>query len=67
MSFNGAVNRAKIAGLRAKGYRDHEIADKLDLDPSTISYHTEKIREKSGESDDLIKELQNILERELGI
>ena len=67
MSFNGAVNRAKIAGLRAKGYRDHEIADKLDLDPSTISYHTEKIRENSGDSDDLIKELQNILERELGI
>ena len=67
MSFNGAVHRAKIAGLRAKGYRDHEIADKLDLDPSTISYHTEKIRENSGDSDDLIKELQNILERELGI
>ena len=67
MSFSGAVNRAKIAGLRAKGFRDHEIADKLDLDPSTISYHTERIREESDDSDDLIQELQTILERELGI
>lgn len=67
MSFKGAVNRAKIAGLRAKGFRDHEIAEKLDLDPSTISYHTDMIREKSDDSDDVIQELQNILERELGI
>lgn len=67
MSFKGAVKRAKISALRAKGFRDHEIAEELDLDPSTISYHTDQIKEQAQDDGDLIEELQSILERELGI
>lgn len=67
MSFTGAIKRAKISALRAKGYRDHEIAEEMNLDPSTISYHTDQIKEQADDDTDLIEEFQSILERELGI
>lgn len=67
MSVQGSIKRGKIAGLRAKGFRDEEIAEKLGIDASTVSYHTDVIREKSRESENIIEELQNILEKELGI
>lgn len=67
MSFDGAVKRAKISMLRAKGWKDQEIARELNLEPSTISYHRRVIKERSQGNDDFVKNLLNKFERELGI
>lgn len=67
MTFQGKIQRTKISLYRAKGFSDREIAEKLDLDPSTISYHREQIREMDKDNSDLIDELQTMLERNLSI
>lgn len=67
MSFNGAVKRAKISVLRAKGWKDQEIARELNLEPSTISYHRRIIKERSQGNDEFVNNLLNKMEKELGI
>lgn len=50
--------RAKILKLRAVGYNNQEIAEKLDLHPSTVSYQIQLMKaeaEKKGGEDAFLK------------
>ncbi len=49
--------RSQILKLRAVGYTNQEIAEKLDLNPSTVSYQIQRMKaeaEKRGDDDAFI-------------
>jgi len=61
MAVVDAEAKMKIAQLRAIGYSTKEIAQKLGLKPSTVSYHIQKMKSFAQEIGDDDEAFEKIL------